>query len=170
MEPGIIIRPFTSADSIPEITRLLHLAYRSLLDQGMRYNASHQDDQATLRRCLQGETYLAIKDEKIVGTITLKSLERTKGSSWYDRPNVASFGQFAVQPELQKKGIGTKLLDTIENRARELSIDELALDTADGASNLIAMYESRGYRFIEYANWETTNYRSVILSKKLSCL
>jgi len=29
------------------------------------------------------------------------------------------------------------------------------------------MYEKRGYRFIEYARWDSVNYRSVILSKTL---
>jgi len=35
------------------------------------------------------------------------------------------------------------------------------------ADHLIKMYESRGYRFIEYHQWGITNYRSVVMSKKL---
>ena len=30
------------------------------------------------------------------------------------------------------------------------------------------MYTKRGYRFIEYSQWDIVNYRSVILSKRLS--
>ena len=47
---SVLIRLFTPADSILEMTRLLHLAYKPLLEQGMKYHASHQDDAVTLRR------------------------------------------------------------------------------------------------------------------------
>ena len=43
----------------------------------------------------------------------------------------------------------------------------VTLDTAEGAEHLIRTYEKRGYRFIEYVQWEVTNYRSVVMSKKL---
>jgi hypothetical protein len=55
-----------------------------------------------------------------------------------------------------------------EARAREKGVAELALDTSEHAEGLIAMYKRRGYRFIEYAQWDSVNYRSVILSKRLA--
>jgi hypothetical protein len=48
-----------------------------------------------------------------------------------------------------------------------LGFSEIALDTSERAHHLIQMYEKRGYRFVEYFQWEVTNYRSVVLSKKL---
>jgi len=48
-----------------------------------------------------------------------------------------------------------------------IPLEELALDTAEGASHLIKYYSDKGYRFIEYINWEITNYRNVVLSEKL---
>ncbi|MBW1796697.1 MAG: GNAT family N-acetyltransferase, partial [Deltaproteobacteria bacterium] len=44
---------------------------------------------------------------------------------------------------------------------------ELALDTAEQATHLINWYERLGYRFIEYVDWDVTNYRSVIMSKRV---
>ena len=44
---------------------------------------------------------------------------------------------------------------------------ELALDTAEPARHLIDWYTRLGYRFIEYAQWDVTNYRSVVMSKRL---
>jgi ribosomal protein S18 acetylase RimI-like enzyme len=77
------------------------------------------------------------------------------------------FSQFGVEPGLQRRGIGSILLDLVERRARETGAGELALDTAEGAAHLIKLYEKRGYRFVEHADWEKTNYRSVVLSKRL---
>jgi ribosomal protein S18 acetylase RimI-like enzyme len=150
-----------------EITKLLHKSYCELRRTGFRYLASHQKIKTTKKRMLLGDTFVAIYKDKIAGIITLKHPKNTKGTPWYNRDDVASFGPFAVDPQLQRKGIGSCLLDIVEKRAEELGVRELALDTAEGAQYLIRMYEKRGYRFIEYANWKVTNYRSVILSKTL---
>jgi hypothetical protein len=45
-------------------------------------------------------------------------------------------------------------------------VAELALDTSEHAEALIAMNTRRGYRFIEYAQWDSVNHRRV-LSKRL---
>jgi len=86
---------------------------------------------------------------------------------WLERPDVAHLGQFAVDPDLQKLGLGARLMDTVEMRARSQNAKEIALDTAEPAAHLIAWYSRRGYRFIEYARWRGKKYRSVIMSKTL---
>lgn len=47
MRDGIVIRPLDPADSIAELTALLHRAYAPLLAQGLRYVATHQDETTT---------------------------------------------------------------------------------------------------------------------------
>lgn len=116
-----------------------------------------------------GRAVLVAVDETgaLVGTITFYPCEATSGSAWYDRPEVSSFGQFAVEPALQRTGLGSRLLETVERRALESGAEELALDTAEGAKHLIAIYQRRGYRLVGNADWSETNYQSVILSKRL---
>jgi ribosomal protein S18 acetylase RimI-like enzyme len=143
------------------------MTYAPLAAAGMRYVASHQDVATTRRRMAAGETFVAERNRAVVATITLAEVHATHGSPFYDRPDVASFGQFAVLPALQQQGIGSRLMDMVEVRAREKGLAELALDTSENAELLIAMYTRRGYRFIEYARWDSVNYRSVILSKRL---
>lgn len=110
---------------------------------------------------------MAVSDEVVVATITLADAGTASGSPFYDRPDVADFGQFAVRPTFQRRGIGSRLIEIVEARAREKGVTELALDTSERATGLIAMYTDKGYRFIEYARWPSVNYRSVILSKTL---
>lgn len=165
---GVIIRPLVAADSFAELTGLLHRSYAELARQGLLFWASHQSEENTRTRVAEGDCYLAVASGRILGTITLRKRERTKGCPWYDRPDVASFGQFAVDPAFQRKGIGTALLRKVEQHAVEVGAAELALDTAEGAGPLIRMYEKLGYRFIEHVDWRPkTNYRSVVLSKRL---
>ena len=163
-----VIRLISNEDSIADLTDLLHRAYAPLAARGMHFVASHQDAQRTRERTARGECYLAVQDGSVIGTITVRSPQQTRGCPWYDRPEVACFGQFAVEPAWQKRGLGSRLLCLAEQRAAETGAAELALDTAEPAAELISYYMKRGYRFIEYAQWNTVNYRSVILSKPVA--
>jgi predicted N-acetyltransferase YhbS len=162
------VRRLTDTDSIPELTRLLHRSYGPLAAMGMRFLASHQSDAVTRKRAAGGDCFIAVIDGAIVGTIVFMPAARTDGTPWLDRPEVASLGQFAVEPELQRGGLGVRLMEQVEERAKESGAAEIALDTAEPARHLIEWYEKRGYRLIEYAQWDHTNYRSAIMSKSLS--
>lgn len=166
------IRALTAADDLVALTDLLHRAYRPLAEGGLRYLATHQDVDMTRRRCAAGDTFVAEREGRVVGTITLAYFDpaRPKGMAFYDRPDVAHFMQFAVEPALQRQGIGSALLDAVETRAAARGMREIALDTAEPATDLITRYERRGYRFVDHVQWEVTNYRSVMMSKGFGCV
>ena len=163
------IRELTAADDLVVLTALLHRAYRPLAERGLRYLATHQDVEMTRRRCAAGDCFLAEQSGRLVGTITLAYFNpaKPKGTAWYDRAGVAHFMQFAVEPELQRQGIGSLLIEAVEQRAAARGMAEIALDTAEPAGDLIAFYTRRGYRFIDHVQWSVTNYRSVIMSKRI---
>ncbi len=162
---NVELRILDPAEPVSELTTLLHRAYARLATMGLRYMATHQSDAVTRDRAASGECWLAVSGGSIVGTVLFKAAERTAGSPWLDRPEVASLGQFAVMPEWQDTGLGTRLMALVERRAAETGAEEIALDTAEPAEHLVKLYQRRGYRFIEFAQWSHTNYRSVIMSK-----
>ena len=164
-DDGIIIRPLLAEDSLADLTALLHRAYARLAGMGLRYMATHQSVDVTRKRVEKGQCFVALAEGVICGTIIFKDTVQTGGSPWYDRPDVASVGQFAVDPALQGKGLGRQMMKLAEERALASGARELALDTAEPATHLIAWYARLGYRHIEYADWGHTNYRSVIMSK-----
>lgn len=161
------IRVLAPSDSVEDLTRLLHEAYRSLGEMGLNYTAADQDEETTLRRINRGECVVAELDGAIVGTVTWYRPQTLGGCAWYRRPDVAVFGQFAVQPQSQRSGIGSLLISEVEQRARQAGAGELALDTAEPAKHLIEYYARRGYRQVETAQWNGKTYRSVIMSKTL---
>jgi GNAT superfamily N-acetyltransferase len=146
----------------------LHEASCPLAEAGMRFAASHQDSATTRSRMARGETIVAIEGTTLVATVTLASAAATDGSPLYDRPDVASLGQFAVRPSYQRQGVGSALMNRAEQRAAEQGAAELALDTSEQAHGLIALYQTRGYRFIEHSQWPDTNYRSMVFAKRLT--
>lgn len=48
-----------------------------------------------------------------------------------------------------------------------LDVAMLALDTSEHAAHLIALYQSKGYAFVEHIQWRDVNYRSMIFAKRL---
>lgn len=176
--PGtdVLIRRLLPSDSVPEITRLLHRAYKKQMDLGLRPLAGRQSDDVTRDRLSKGECYVAVIPEtrpnglahdRIVGTILFQEPAWGTGPEWFERRDVANFSQFAVDPDMQGKGIGILLMDICEQRARETGAAELALSAAGPDTDLLRFYEKRGYRFIQPFQWGPTNYVSHILSKKL---
>jgi GNAT superfamily N-acetyltransferase len=168
----VTVRRYLIDDPVTEITQLLHLAYAPQVEMGLKPLAGRQDDKTTLDRVLNSECFLATIPgeggrERIVGIILLNEHERVAFPAFFLRPGVSHFAMFGVEPGLQGLGIGRRLLDRIEARARELGAQELALSMAEPDTNLRAYYDKRGYRFIEHWQWPYTNYRSCILSKTL---
>ena len=168
LKSEVIIRPFMNdQDDIEQLTHVLNRAYKQLADMGLMYVASYQKSDVTFARIQDGYCLVAIQDDSIVGTATYYPSGTKGGSHRYEKEGVGVIGQFGVLPELQSTGVGSALLESIEQNAFEDGAEELALDTAEGASHLRSYYSKRGYRFIEYTDWEVTNYRSVIMSKSL---
>jgi predicted N-acetyltransferase YhbS len=163
----IKIRPFESADNLNELTILLNTSYKQLADKGFKFLASHQDSLITQERINEGKCFVAIFENKLIGTITYRSPKQASGCEWYNQSFVASYGQFAVHPQFQKSGIGSKLIKLVEEQAKSDNAKEIAVDTAEGATELISYYSKRDYKFVAYTQWKETNYRSVLLSKKL---
>jgi len=163
----VTIRPLAPDDSFDELTELLHRAYRQLAEMGLKYLATHQDVEITRKRVSHGTCFVAVYEGRMIGTINYHSKENAHGCPWYERPGVAKLSQMGVEPEFQGCGLGRMLMDHAEAAACADGAAELAMDTAETAYHLIEWYTRRGYRFIEYKQWDVTNYRSVVMSKEL---
>ena len=165
----LIIRAIHKDDSLEELTELLHRAYKPLADMGLRFFATHQTVEQTQSRVESGKCFVAELDGKLIGTIALYTEPKHDDApDWYHRPDVGWFGQFGIEPTLQGKGIGKQMIDFIEERAVELGLSELALDTSEKAEHLIQWYKRLGWRIVEETDWSVTNYRSLVMSKTLT--
>ena len=78
---------------------------------------------------------LAMQDGRIVGSLRIK----LNGTSAY-------FGMLAVDPTLQRSGIGQALLAAAEDFCRASGCTEATLSTGDFNLRLVAYYGRLGYR------------------------
>jgi GNAT superfamily N-acetyltransferase len=167
-DPPVLIRDLRSGDSLDELTVIIHAAYKRLGDLGLNYTAVDQDASVTRARAELGQCLVAEIEGRLVGTVTWYGPGGGGACDWYRRPEVAAFGQLAVNPDHQGRGIGSNLIAEVERRARQAGAFELALDTAEPAQHLVDYYARLGYRVVEHAQWAGKTYRSLIMSKRLT--
>jgi len=161
------IRRLCDDDSIDELTSLLHRAFARLGRMGLPCTSVEQPPQTTLSRVRRGTCFVAVRGERIVGTMTLETPGQRQPCEWYRRTDVASLHQLAVDPCEQRLGCGTRLLQFAERWASGQRYDELALDTPITAEHLVAYYEAHGFRRVGEFQKDDKPYESAILSKRL---
>lgn len=155
-------------DSVEELTDLLHRAYKPLADKGLNFIATHQSVEYTRNYFRKGECYILVNPEnKICGTIFYYLQTFHDAPEIFKDNDTVLFGKFAVEPELQKSGIGSKLMDFTESIAKSRGKKQMVLDTSENAGHLIKYYEKRGYKYIHHWQWPDVNYTSVVMLKQL---
>ena len=69
-----------------------------------------------------------------------------------DEDGVAEIKRMYVAPALRRQGLGRRLLEALEEKARELGYARIRLDTGARQPHARAMYERAGYHAIENYN------------------
>lgn len=165
---NINIRALCQTDSIEELTKLLNDSYQDLVELGFHPVAATQNLETTIKRIAEGECFIALLDEKIIGTILFYPPGKSELKDYYENKFATHFGQFAVDHSYRKMNIGGNLLEYIESLSKELNASEITLDTPETAYHLINYYSKKGYNLAGYINWDSTNYRSIIMNKILT--
>lgn len=148
-----------SEADVPALRLLVNAAYRQLADMGLNFTGTYQDEQVTRQRMQGRDVYLIWRERELVGTISLHIKQLEQEQALY-------VSQFAVSPVHQRQGIGGLLLQLADNRALELGLHAVQLDTAVPALHLVAMYSKAGYKVIEEVHWEDKTYNSYIMEKR----
>ncbi len=169
----VTVRALATRDSLVLLTELLNRTYAALHQRGLNFTAATQDVDTTRRRCADGQCFVAEVGGAVVGTVTAggpygeDQLVDSVPGPWYRDPDGAHFQQFGVDPAHQRLGIGRKLVAACEQWARERGFASIALDTAEPATELTAMYQRLGYTPVGFMQWPGKTYRSVVLRKWL---
>lgn len=91
------------------------------------------------------KTFVALLENKVVGCITTVQTMALEYEVGYLKIN-----GFVVQERLQKKGIGTKLLNHAENYALEKGLSYLILNCGFQRTKAHNFYESNGFDKLSY--------------------
>lgn len=159
------------ADSVEELTALLHRAYKRLADMGFNYTAVNQSVETTRERIEGCDCFIATLDNRICGTVNLDLRGRDDPPWVAGRKDCAYASQLAVEPTLRKLGLGAKLMGILPKAAREggLCILRRRYQRARGLSDRLLHRTWRGTKIVEpRRQLEGKSYRSVVLAKRTS--
>ena len=102
-----------------------------------------------------GEFYVGIIDCRLVAMGALRRLTDTRGE----------ICRMRVHPDLQRRGLGTRILSKLEERARELGFRTLTLDTTVGQVAAMGIYRRTGYE--EVARGRKLGFDVVMFEKQV---
>ncbi len=123
-------------------------------------NVVQRDSPAALQKIVDDPTcgvWLAYKGEQSVGCVVLRKLASI--------PGAAECKRLYVKPTARGLGIAGKLMDALENFARDSGFRWVYLDSHDGLKAAIALYRKRGYLRCERYN--DNPQATVFLRKRL---
>ena len=102
-----------------------------------------------------GVFVIAEAERKIVGMGALRRVDH----------ETVEIKRMRVQPELQGKGLGTRMLKLLEARAKELGYKKLILDTSLQQQAALHIYTKHGYK--EYKRGELGKLTTVWMEKDI---
>ncbi|MGM0749556.1 MAG: GNAT family N-acetyltransferase [Bacillota bacterium] len=126
-----------------ELLALTWRAYEPVRKLGINFAAAHADLELVLNNIRKNACYVMEEDGRIIATISLRM-------PWGQQPGpygVPHIWWFAVDPDIGKKGVGSELLQWVEQTVLRdtLKVPFVSLGTADKHPWLIDMYERKGY-------------------------
>lgn len=163
---GIVVRRFNpTRDSFDEMTALLHRAFSRVGALGLNCTCVDQPVSVTRMRACLGDCFIAVYDGKLIGTMTLHTGDPGSSCEIYRNPYVASVHQLGIDPAWQNRGVGRLLLAFADHWAATRGFAELALDTPQPATHLLAFYRAQGFRIVDFVRFNGKCYDSAILSR-----
>jgi ribosomal protein S18 acetylase RimI-like enzyme len=131
-----LLSPATAGDEdrLAELIRAAFEEHRGRFDPP---SGAHKESGESIREHLKvGFALLAFISDQPVGCV----LYRPMGDHVY-------LSRLGVLPEHRRRGVGRRLMDRVEERARELGIPRVKLGVRNVLPDQRAYYERRGYRF-----------------------
>jgi predicted N-acetyltransferase YhbS len=164
---AVNIRRLHPTDSLEDLTMMLRRAFAGLGRDGINCTCVDQTVETTRRRIDRGDCFVALKEGRVVGTVTLHAHDAAAPISWYRQRGVARLSQLAVEPCRQGTGVGHALVCAAEQWAEHRLHGDLALDTPEPAAHLHAFYEQHGFKACMQVQLPGRTYLSVVFNKTL---
>ena len=112
----------------------------------------------------KGKCFVALDGDKVVGTISVRIINRNK---WYYKGEMPDYMLAAVLPEYQGRHINSMLAKKVFEFAKKSGYKAIELDTAEGNVNAINVYKHQGFELVDYLSKTGLDHYSVVMVKWL---
>ena len=145
-----------SVEDAPTLLRLMHAAFEEYRGMLAPPTGAHDETIDSVRRRLaEGSAVLALVAREAAGC------------AFYQRvKDFVYFSRLSVVPAYRNRGIGTALLEYVEQRAREQGVGSVRLGVRLQLPHLVRRYEKLGYRVIEQVTHEGFDKPTYVMMEK----
>ena len=137
-------------EHLPQILKLNQKIVEYMQSEGFTHWGGDYPNEAIYRRdILRGSQYVYILNGNVEGMVSydVHHHEYFDRIDWNPHNKSAYFAhRLAVSPKHQNKGIANKLMDFVENIAKEDNIDSIRLGAFKDYDKVIGFYTKRGYK------------------------
>ena len=112
----------------------------------------------------KGKCFIALDGDKVIGTISVRIVNRRK---WYYKGDIPDYMLAAVLPEYQGKHINTMLAQKVFEFAILNGYKAIELDTAEENIHAIDVYKHQGFELVDYLAKSSLDHYSVVMVKWL---
>jgi ribosomal protein S18 acetylase RimI-like enzyme len=148
----LLVRPAAPGDA-PAVATCVEAAYRHYVERNGKYPAPMLDDYALV--IAEHDVTVAERDGEIGGVLVVREAEEG-----------FLLDNIAVHPDCQGAGVGRRLLQLSEDKARAAGYDSIYLYTQEIMVENQALYARIGY--VEYARRHEVGLDRVYMRKQLA--
>lgn len=157
-----------NTDDFKAIIDLMYKAYAPVRELGIQFESAHPTIEKVTNNIQQNLCYVYEVDNELISTISLRM-------PWSSNPGPYYFPHIwwlATSPEFKGKGIGTEVLNYIEEEIikNDFHSPAVTLGTASNHPWLVEMYERKGYQKFgskDLGKGHVTQYFIKVLNKNL---
>lgn len=160
----VIVKRFQdSGVSYSELVELLHDSFKERLEQGLAFTCSSMTVEDYIEKTDGKQVFVALdcENQNLVGTVTLQFCKD---------PNGIIYGYheyLAVSPKAKNNGVGSAMLNSIEEFVKAVRGEYILSDTAVGATSSVKWHLKNGFRIVRLKSYESTDYYSYGFRKQL---
>lgn len=109
-----------------------------------------------------GKCFIALYGGKIVGTLSVRFVER---NTWYAQGIIPDYILAGILPEYQGMHINTMLSNKVFDYSKDKGFDRIELDTAEKNKQAIKVYKHLGFRLVDFKAFSGADHYSVVMIK-----
>lgn len=140
-----MIKPlqFAKPEDVPELVKLINSAYRGPVS---RQGWTHESDLITGDERINETGLAAALANRANAMLMIKEQEQIKGCVMLEKKDEHIYlGMLSVNPAIQTKGIGKKLMQQAEQYALQNGFRKILMTVISARKELIEWYNRRGY-------------------------
>lgn len=168
---------FATARDIDKLIPLINTAYMYENEgaEAFKNPDALRVNETSIREVMKDSSIIVIskaeaRAERILGCMQYKEIPPSEGSGSVQDTN-AYFGMLAVDKDIQRQGIGTRLVGIAEAIAAFSGRDILEIQVVDKSTHLLRWYSRLGYREFGRRDWGapflTTPCQFVLMKKTI---